>query len=280
MSTSVLTHQVGSKTYAEAVLKAAAGFWFLVAVIGQWVFLYYIIAFYGRTTFTGNFQAWTKNSFLQKGYIAGDRVGNLVFAAHALLAAVIAFGGAIQLIPQIRTRAIRVHRWNGRLFALTALGLSLSGLYTLWMHGKTPDVFDVHALVISLNAVLIITFIVLAWRSAFRREISAHRRWALRAYLVANAQWFTRVGFMAWFIVGRKLLGIGEGFDGTFFFFWDFGCYLVPLAVLELYLRAKQSGGPSVRFAMAGSLAVLTVLMGVGIFGFYMFTRPLLEAVK
>lgn len=280
MSTTVLTDQLGSKSHADTALKAASGFWFLVAVIGQWVFLYYIVAFYGRTTFTGNFQAWTKNTFLQKGYIAGDRVGNLVFASHALLAAVIAFGGAIQLIPQIRTRAIRVHRWNGRLFALTALGLSVSGLYTIWLHGKPPSAFDVHALVISLNAVLIITFIALAWRSALRREISTHRRWALRAYLVANAQWFTRVGYMAWFVVGRKLLGIGEGFDRPFFLFWDFGCYLVPLAVLELYLRAKQSASPSRRFAMAGSLVALTVLMGVGIFGFYMFTRPLLEAVK
>src|SRR5215469_3165737 len=104
MSTSVLANQVGSKSHAETALKAAAGFWFLVAVIGQWVFLYYIVAFYGRSTFTGNFQAWTKNTFLKQGYIAGDRVGNLVFAAHALLAAVIAFGGAIQLIPQIRAR--------------------------------------------------------------------------------------------------------------------------------------------------------------------------------
>jgi hypothetical protein len=280
MSTAVLTNRLELKSHADIALKAAAGFWFVVAVIGQWVFLYYIVAFYGRSTFTGNFQAWTKNNFLKQGYIAGDRVGNLVFAAHALLAAVIAFGGAIQLIPQIRTRAISVHRWNGRVFAVTALGLSVSGLYTLWMHGKTPSPFDVHALVISLNAVLIIVFIALAWRSALRREISTHRRWALRAYLVANAQWFTRVGFMTWFIVGRKLLGIGEGFDGQFFVFWDFGCYLVPLAVLELYLRTKQAGSPSIRFAMAGSLAVLTVLMGVGIFGFYMFTRPLLEAVK
>jgi hypothetical protein len=85
---------------------------------------------------------------------------------------------------------------------------------------------------------------------------------------------------MAWFIVGRRLLGIGERFDDPFFMLWDFGCYLVPLGVLELYLRAKEGAGPNMRFAMAGGLVVLTVLMGVGIFGFYMFTRPLLEAVK
>jgi len=34
---------------ADTVLKAAAGFWFLVAVIGQWAFLYYIVAFYGTS---------------------------------------------------------------------------------------------------------------------------------------------------------------------------------------------------------------------------------------
>jgi hypothetical protein len=280
MSTTVLANELKLNSVADTALRAAAGFWFLVAVIGQWVFLYYILAFYGPSTFTGNFQAWTKNTFLHKGYIAGDTAGNVVFASHALLAAVIAVGGAIQLIPQIRTRALAVHRWNGRLFAVTALGLSVSGLYTLWIHGKRPGIWDRHALTISMNAVLIIVFIALAWRSAYQRKISTHRRWALRAYLVANAQWFTRVGFMAWFIVGRKLIGIGEGFDDLFFSIWDFGCYLVPLAVLELYLRAKDGSGPRVRFAMAGSLAVLTLLMGVGIFGFYMFTRPLLQAVR
>lgn len=280
MSTAVLANELKLNSVADTALRSAAGFWFLVAVIGQWVFLYYILAFYGPSTFTGNFQAWTRNTFLQKGYIAGDTAGNLVFASHALLAAVIAFGGALQLIPQIRTRALAVHRWNGRLFAVTALGLSVSGLYTLWIHGKRPGIWDLHALTISMNAVLIIVFIGLAWRSAYQREISTHRRWALRAYLVANAQWFMRVGFMVWFIVGRNLIGIREGFDGLFFSIWDFGCYLAPLAVLELYLHAKDSAGPRVRFAMAGSLIVLTVLMGAGILGFYMFTRPLLEAVR
>ena len=60
--------------------------------------------------------------------------------------------------------------------------------------------------------------------------------------------------------------------------FWFFGCYLLPLAVLELYLRAKEGGTPNGRFVMAGSLVVLTVLMGVGIFGIATFMWwPLLE---
>jgi uncharacterized membrane protein len=272
MSTALLTRKLELNSVADTALKAAAGFWFLVAVTGQWAFLYYIVAFYGPSTFTGNFQAWTKNTFLRMSYVPGDSAGNLAFAAHALLATVIAFGGAIQLIPQIRTRAISVHRWIGRVFLGTALGLSVSGLYMEWVRGDRGT----DALAISINAVLIILFVSLAWRSVRRREISTHRRWALRTYLVANAQWFTRVGFFAWIIVSRKLFGVGENFDDTFFRFLGFGCYLVPLAVLELYLRAKESAGPSGRFAMAGGIVVLTVLVGVGIFGFTMVSWRLL----
>jgi hypothetical protein len=69
--------------------------------------LYYILAFYGTSTFTGNFQTWNKNTFLQMAYVRGDTAGNLAFAAHGLLASVIAFGGALQLIPQIRARHLR-----------------------------------------------------------------------------------------------------------------------------------------------------------------------------
>jgi hypothetical protein len=65
MSTAILIGTLERNSIADAILKAAAGFWFLVAVIGQWAFLYYILAFDGASTFTGNFQMWTKNSFLR-----------------------------------------------------------------------------------------------------------------------------------------------------------------------------------------------------------------------
>ena len=58
------------QSFADTALKAAAGFWFLVAVIGQWAFLYYIVAFYGTSTLQGNFEAWSKNTFLLKRYVA------------------------------------------------------------------------------------------------------------------------------------------------------------------------------------------------------------------
>src|SRR5512143_1413902 len=106
---------------ADVILAAAVRVWFVTAVIGQWAFLYYIAAFYDTATLSGNFATWNRNTFLLKGYVAGDVAGNFAFAAHVLLATIVTFGGALQLIPQLRARFTAVHRWNGGLFLLTAL---------------------------------------------------------------------------------------------------------------------------------------------------------------
>jgi uncharacterized membrane protein len=277
MGTAIVANRIDFHSAASSALNASARLWFAVAVIGQWAFLYYIAGFYGPSTFTGNFPAWNKNAFLHKAYIPGDTAGNLAFASHALLAGVIAFGGAIQLIPQIRTRAIGAHRWLGRVFMVTALGLSASGLYITWFHGAPPKSF-LETLPTTLNAVLIILCVAVAWRTAVTHQIAAHRRWTLRTYLVANAQWFTRIGFVAWVVVSRSLLRVGDSHDGQFFGLWIYGCFVAPLAILELYLRAKESAGTRGRFAMAGGLVVLSLLTAIGIFGaLNFFWLPLLR---
>jgi len=75
-------------------------------------------------------------------------------------------------------------------------------------------------------------------------------------------------------------MGGRESLDEPFGRFLNWGCYLVPLAVLEFYLRAKKNGTPHQRFAMAGGLVILTVLMAVGIFGIAAFMWwPLLRAM-
>lgn len=101
---------VGKQWLADVVLRCAVGCWLFVTLIGQWLFLYYIAALYGVSTLSGHFEDWARRTTLFKGYVPGDTIGNLHFAAHVLLAAVIAFGGILQLIPQIRERAIVVHR--------------------------------------------------------------------------------------------------------------------------------------------------------------------------
>lgn len=265
--------RLNTRTAASGALDAAARLWFAAAVIGQAMFLYYIVLFYGPSTLTGNFQAWDLNKMLMKGYVAGDTSGNLAFGAHVLMAAVITFGGVVQLVPQIRARAPAVHRWVGRAFMVTATGASVAGLYMTWAR-HTGDLSG--AIGISLDAALILVFATLAWRTARARDFASHRRWAMRAFLAANGVWFLRVGVSAY---GMLRHTVGEVLPpiSAFFAVWNYGAYLVPLAVLELYFRARERGGPAARSAMAGGLVVLTGVMSVGIAGaWFGFFAPVL----
>ena len=253
-----------SPRIAGGLLKAAAVFWFLVAAAGQWVFVAFILGFYGAPTLTGNFAAWDKNKFLTHGYIAGDTAGNLAFAAHVMLAAIITFGGTLQLVPQIRARAIGFHRWNGRLFILTAFVISLSGLFMSVTRGDT-GMFD--DLAIALNAVLIMLCAGQTIGYALARDIDTHRRWALRTFMVVNGVWFLRVGMMGWMIAKIGLFGGPKEFDANFYAFWSYGSYLVPLVLLQLYFYAQDRGRAPLKIATATLLLVLAAVTAAGIVG-------------
>ena len=63
---------------ADAALSKAVAFWFLAALAGQWAFLYYIAAFYGVSTLTGDLEVWNRLGMLGRSpYVVGDTAGNL-----------------------------------------------------------------------------------------------------------------------------------------------------------------------------------------------------------
>jgi len=262
MSTAVLTNRLDLDSVADSSLKAAARFWFVVTVIGQLMFAFAVASFYGLTALRGDFHGWSR--FISRGYVSGDTLGNLAVVMHVGSAVGIMLAGALQLIPQIRNRFPAFHRWNGRIYMLTAVSLSIAGLYMTWIRGSVGDIFQ--HLGSSLNAVLIMLSAAMALRYALARDFKTHRRWALRLFLVASASWFLRLMFFL------SLLLFGPvGFDPTTFrgpllTFLSFASYLLPLAVLELYLRAQDRAGTLGRMATAVGLFVLTLAMVAGVF--------------
>jgi tetratricopeptide (TPR) repeat protein len=78
---------------------------------------------------------------------------------------------------------------------------------------------------------------------------------------------FIRAGLFLSFFLNHGPFGFDPAtFTGPFLTFMNFAQYLVPLAVLELYLRAKESRGALRRMATASVLFGLTLAMGAGIF--------------
>lgn len=238
-------------------LKWAANTWYCVAVAGLMAFFVYVIAHYGGALVGAN-QA--KSSFID-----GDSLGNFFLATHLSLALVVISGGLLQLLPLLRLRFPKFHRLNGRLFMVCAIVCSLAGQYLIFTREIPGDrIMDFGT---SSAGVLVLIFSALAYRTARARDFVAHRKWALRLFLVANAGWFFRIGLMLWFVVNQGPVGIDmETFTGPALIFISYAQFLLPLGALELYLRAQKSKSRAFTGGVALLLAVFCVatLAGVG----------------
>jgi uncharacterized membrane protein len=246
---------------ADSALKSAARFWFAVTVVGQLIFAFTVASFYALTALRGDYHKWN----FTNGYLPGFSMGNTAVVLHVASAVIIMLAGAVQLVPQVRNRFPVFHHWNGRIYMLTAVTLSTAGLYMTWIRGSVGDL-SIH-LGSTLNAVLIWLCGGMALRYALARDFRTHRRWALRFFLVVSASWFFRIGFFLSFLIFKGPFGFDPAtFRGPFLTFMSFGQFLIPLAVLEIYLRAQDRPGALRRMATAGMLFVLTLVMGAGLF--------------
>jgi uncharacterized membrane protein len=256
-----MTNRLELTSFADTTLKAAARFWFVATVAGQLIFAFTVASFYSLTALRGDYHKWN----FTNGYVPGFSMGNTAVVMHVASAVIVMLAGAVQLVPQVRNRFPVFHRWNGRIYILTAVTLSVAGLYMTWIRGSVGDL-SVH-LGSTLNAVLIWLCGGMALRYALARDFKTHRRWALRFFLVVSASWFFRIGFFLSFLVFKGPIGFDPTtFRGPFLTFMSFAQFLLPLAVLEIYLRAQNRPGVLRRVAAAGMLFVMTLVMGAGLF--------------
>lgn len=255
---------MSSPSLPQKALRGASVLWFTVAAIGQIAFIGFILAFYGARTATGNFAGWNDKPLID-GYMKGDDLGNVVFAAHVLLASIVTLCGLMQMIPVLRRRWPHLHRWSGRTFLSLAIFMALSGVWLAVVRGTYLSVIS--AVAILINAVLILIFAGLAWRYAIQRRFEQHRRWAMRTFMVVSGVWFLRVGIMGWIVINHGPVGMTDKMSGPTDIVLTFGSYLIPLAVLELYEAAQRSDNGGLKALTATVLALAAAFTAVGVFG-------------
>jgi len=251
-------------TSGDRLLYWSGRIWFTIAAIGQLAFIAFILIFYGVSTFSGDFAAWNTKPLI-KGFEAGDTAGNMMFAIHVLLAAIMTLTGLMQLTPQIRSRAPTLHRMSGRVFLILACALALGGLWLTWVRGTYLSTIGAYA--ITGNAALILIFAVMTVRFAMQRKIAVHQRWAMRLFMVANSVWFLRIGIMSWIVLAQGPVGMNRKMSGPTDIVLAFGCYLIPLALYELYWLAKRSNSEVMKMAVASSVIVAAGITAIGVFG-------------
>ena len=255
---------------ANQFLKYTTMFWFVTTLVGQWLFFYYIMGFYGTTLVNDNMEHW--NAVLARfgvtPYLVGDFSGNLAFAAHAIGAGIVAFGGALQLIPKVRNTFPKFHKINGYVYLITVFCLAVSGFYLVWI--RDPDPIGIPEIGTTINGFLILGFAYLTVRLAIKKNIASHRKWALRLFFVSNAQYTLRIGTFSYLVTG-KMLGMNPAFGDPFFYMWTFGCYVLPLLTLQLYFYAKEKGSNQVKYITSGLLFAINILMILGMVGYTPF---------
>src|SRR5262249_26484545 len=130
-------------------------------------------------------------------------------------------------------------RWIGRVYIATAFTISLAGLYMMWVRGTVGD-FSQH-LANSILAVLIMLCAAMTVRYAVARDLQTHRRWALRLYLAVSASLFIRAFVYLAIVLNRGPFGFDPTtFSGPYLTFISFAQYIVPLTLLEIYLRLQK----------------------------------------
>ena len=222
-----------------------------------------MILFHGGATATGNFENW--NKVFPRGYVEGETLGNMIVGTHLFLAAIIIIGGPIQLIPNLRKYAPAFHKWNGYLYIINAIILSLSGLFMVSIRGSIGGM--IQHVSISINALLIIISALFAVKYAIIRDIKNHHIWAIRLFLVVNGVWFFRVGLYFWLFINQKPVGFDPNtFEGPFLYFLTFSQYTLPLAIFELYLKANKSSNKWLLQITTFVIFIFTILILIGIF--------------
>ncbi len=248
--------------WARKSLTIGAVSWFVTAVIGQMLFVTYIIGFYGLSALGGNPEAW--NQVLPHGWEAGNVFGNTIVSLHLIFTVLIIVGGVLQLTPIVRKRWPAFHRLNGRFYMFSAVLMSIGGLIMLWTRNAVGDLSQHIAL--SLNALLILLCAGMALRYALQRRLDVHRRWAIRLFLAVSGVWFFRVGLMFWLVANQGPVGFDPvSFTGPFLSFIAFAQYLLPLAIAELYFRAQRSSNIMRQLMTTSVLVVSTLVTGAGI---------------
>jgi hypothetical protein len=247
---------------ANSALKAAAACWFVVAGLGQLMFVAYLFGFYGRTAIQGQFDAW--NQVFPRSHVAGEPMHNTVVAMHLAFAALITAGGLLQLMTGVRRWFPRFHHWNGRVYLVSALVMGVGGLAMVWTGTNVGDLSQ--HIAISINAALIMLCAVMVLRHALARRFALHRRWALRLFLVVSGVWFFRIGLTFWILLNQGAVGFDPNtFIGPALTTIAFAQYLLPLAILQLYFYTQDRGGSRGRMVMACGLFASTLVTAVGI---------------
>lgn len=150
-------------------------------------------------------------------------------ALHVLGGTLALFMGPFQFWSGLRRRSLAVHRWTGRLYLTGVLVGSAAGFY-LAPHSRLGWTFAAGLIV--LNFAWLLTS-GMAYAAIRLRQISVHRDWMIRSYVVTFSFVIFRFLF---YLPAARALGTPAEVAATFV--WV--SWVVPLLLTEAVLQVRS----------------------------------------
>ncbi|WP_298840304.1 DUF2306 domain-containing protein [uncultured Roseobacter sp.] len=167
-------------------------------------------------------------------YVPGADVPNIAIFVHMASGAVLTLLVGLQLWEGIRRHRMRLHRLNGYVMFTCAMLTGAGGLAYIALQGTIGGLWmDVG---FALYGLLMIGVAVQTVRRAQQHRIVAHRRWALRLFVLAMGSWLYRVHYGLWYALTGGVAS-NDAFTGAFDLVQNFAFYLPYLLLLELWFR-------------------------------------------
>jgi uncharacterized membrane protein len=153
---------------------------------------------------------------------------------HIIPGALFLLLGPLQFIPKIRNRALRFHRWSGRVFLVCGGVIGVSAL--LMSFGMAIGGANETAAT-TLFALIFLFDLARAYTSIRKRRVSEHREWMIRAFAIGLAIATIRPIVGAFF--AARMLSPHEFFGIAFWI--GFTVHLIAAEVWINYTRAMPT---------------------------------------
>lgn len=184
---------------------------------------------------------------------------NLSISTHMIFGALITALAPLQLLMGWSKKWLKAHRIIGYIFTLAAVLTSIGGFVYVGIHGTTGG--TPMNIAFSLYGVLLLIATYQTIQFARQKDIPTHNEWALRLFILAMGSWFYRICYGFYFTIDPSGSGHTDDFHGLFDLIMNFGFFIPPLILLEIYFYLNKRG----KFNIHPIISSLTVLLVSGI---------------
>jgi len=104
-----------------------------------------------------------------------------VLVTHTLLGSVMLCCATLQIWPWLRRQHVRIHRWTGRVYVLTAIPVGLAGIVV----AQFPHGGPVQQVGNTMLGLLFLACTISGYRAVRQRRLADHRQWMIRSFALA-----------------------------------------------------------------------------------------------